>query len=76
MAKTPMKRPQPDTPTEEETAESRAQTDIDVLPGETIEEWVQRKNAEEGIGPDGRYTLDSRYPCTVDESTDPNMGNQ
>lgn len=63
----------PPEPPDEETRETRAQTDMDVLPGETIEEWAARKDAEEGIGPEGRYTLVSRRP--LDESTDPNMGN-
>lgn len=60
-------------PPEEETTATRAQTDMDVLPGESIEDWARRKDEEEGIGPEGRYTLVSRHP--PNESTDPNMGN-
>lgn len=61
-------------PEDEETPAIRAQTDMDVLPGETIEEWADRKNREEGVGPDGRYTYESNTPIKVRDDYDPNMG--
>lgn len=69
MAKTPAKapiRPDPD--------DSPQPSDMDVLPGETLEEWNKRKNTEEGVGPDGRYTYESRHPTKWDEHTDPHLG--
>lgn len=59
---------------EEETAAVRAVTDVDVLPGETIDQWAERKNREEGIGPDGRYTYVPGHTPKVSDDYDPNMG--
>lgn len=74
MAKQPRSLKKKLDPEDEETPAIRAATDMDVLPGETIDQWVDRKNAEEGVGPDGRYTYDSNTPIRVRDDYDPNMG--
>lgn len=69
MAKTPMK-----VPSRPDPEDALTPPDEDVLPGETLEQWAARKNAEEGVGPDGHYTYASRHPVKWDEFTDPHLG--
>lgn len=68
-----MARKAPVEPVEEEDQD---QGENDRLPHETLEEWVRRKNEEEGIGPDGHTLNESRHGDKWDrlEDYDPHLG--